>query len=100
MTYDQFFATLSQPTPPPGLSPVLTALWHEARGDWTAAHEIAQSREGTPDYDALHAYLHRVEGDAFNAGYWYRRARRPRFDGPLESEWEALVQEFLAKESR
>lgn len=100
MTYDQFFATLSQPTPPPGLSPVLTALWHEAHGDWTAAHEIAQSREGTPDYDALHAYLHRVEGDAFNAGYWYRRARRPRFDGPLESEWEALVQEFLAKESR
>lgn len=95
MTYESFAQTLTQATPPASLSPVLTALWHEARGDWTAAHEIAQSREGTPDYDALHAYLHRVEGDTWNAGYWYRRARRPMFEGPLKAEWEALVREFL-----
>ncbi len=96
MTYETFTASLAQPAPPTGLSPVLQALWHEAHGDWTAAHEIAQSAEGTPAFDALHAYLHRVEGDAFNAGYWYRRARRPVFDGPLKTEWEALVREFLA----
>lgn len=97
MTYDQFSASLTQAAPPAGLSPVLTALWHEARNDWDAAHHIAQRREGTPDFDSLHAYLHRVEGDTFNAGYWYRRARRPVFDGPLKAEWEALVREFLGK---
>lgn len=97
MNYEEFTSSLSQSTPPGGVSPVLVALWHEARGDWTAAHEIAQSREGAPDFDALHAYLHRVEGDAFNAGYWYRRARRPVFEGPLKAEWEALAREFLGK---
>ena len=97
MTYDQFSASLAQSATPSGLSPVLTGLWHEARGDWQTAHEIAQSREGTPDYDALHAYLHRVEGDAYNAGYWDRRARRPVFAGSLKAEWESLVREFLGR---
>jgi hypothetical protein len=95
MTFDAFQQTLAQSAPPAGLSPVLTALWHAGRGDWDAAHTIAQSREGTPAYDAVHAYLHRVEGDEWNAGYWYRRARRPVATGPHEAEWEALTREFL-----
>lgn len=95
MTFDQFQTTLQDSQPPAGASPLLTALWHAARGNWDAAHDIAQSREGTPAYDALHAYLHRVEGDAWNAGYWYRRARRPVFSGTLPAEWEALAREFL-----
>ncbi len=97
MTYQTFLETLPHPTPPPGLNPILLALWHAERGDWDAAHDIAQTREGTPDYDALHAYLHRVEGDQGNAGYWYRRARRPVFEGSLKGEWEALVREFLGE---
>lgn len=42
--------------------------------DWKAAHEIAQRHEGEPLYDALHALLHRIEGDVSNAAYWDRRA--------------------------
>jgi hypothetical protein len=49
----------------------LTLLWH---GDWDSAHEIAQSREGVPDYDLLHAIVHRREGDFGNSGYWFRKA--------------------------
>jgi hypothetical protein len=42
-------------------------------GDWDGAHEIAQSHEGDPAADWLHAVLHKIEGDDGNARYWYRR---------------------------
>ncbi len=95
MTLDQFTATLTQPQPPSGLPPILQGLWYDARGDWEQAHTVAQSREGTPAYDRLHAYLHRKEGDRFNAGYWYRRAGATFFAGALEEEWKALAQQEL-----
>ena len=47
------------------------------------------------DGSAVHAYLHRVEGDMANAGGWYRRAGRAMPGGPLGDEWAALAQEFL-----
>jgi hypothetical protein len=53
----------------------LHALWLEAKGDWDGAHAAAQ-RGGDRAGDWVHAYLHRVEGDAGNAGYWYARAGR------------------------
>ena len=95
MTVDEFTATLADPAPPAGVSPVLAALWHDAKGDWAAAHELAQGGEGTAAFDRLHAYLHRKEGDAGNARYWYRRADAPVFAGPLEAEWRELVAAHL-----
>ncbi|MDE0523326.1 MAG: hypothetical protein OXH79_15345 [Boseongicola sp.] len=41
---------------------------------WDRAHQIAQAHEGEAIFDAIHALLHRIEGDRFNAGYWDRRA--------------------------
>ena len=54
-----------------------------------------------PDVDAawVHAYLHRVEGDLWNAGYWYRQAGRPECRSSLEDEWRAIAQTLLAAES-
>jgi len=95
MTYDQFNDSLSQEAPPKQLSVLLQALWYDAKGDWESAHNIAQSSEGTPAYDHLHAYLHRVEGDTWNAGYWYRRAGVEVFNGTLKEEWKALVLALL-----
>jgi hypothetical protein len=46
--------------------------------------------------DWVHAYLHRVEGDLSNAGYWYRRAGKPAASVSLSEEWNALVQNLLA----
>ena len=68
-----FRASLTLAAPPPALSPALKALWLDARGDWDGAHDAAQADEGGPG-DWVHAYLHRKEGDAGNAAYWYRRA--------------------------
>ena len=96
MTLTQFKESLSQPQPPAAMHPVLQGLWYDANSNWEQAHNIAQSREGDPRYDRLHAYLHRKEGDRFNANYWYRRAGTAFFDGSLEDEWQALVEQNLA----
>jgi hypothetical protein len=45
-------------------------------GDWTGAHEIVQQDEDDPFACWVHAVLHKIEGDAANARYWYRRAGR------------------------
>jgi hypothetical protein len=96
MTFDEFSATLTASAPPAELPEVLVALWHDARGDWDRAHTVAQD---VPDPDGawVHAYLHRKEGDAANAGYWYRRAGRPAATGSLPDEWRAIVTAFLAR---
>jgi len=76
------------------LPPLLHALWHDAHGNWASAHALAQDVE-TADGARVHAYLHRKEGDAFNANYWYRRAGRPAFTGSLDEEWTAIATELL-----
>jgi len=94
MTLDEFRKTLAAATPPGDVPAVLVALWHDGRGDWNRAHEVAQD---VPDPDGawVHAYLHRKEGDAGNAAYWYRRARKPVATDPLDKEWDAIVSAFL-----
>lgn len=94
MTLEEFRNSISAGTLPRGLSKELQALWHEANGDWHRAHRIVQSQQGS-SAAAVHAYLHRKEGNDDNADYWYERAgcRRPR--GSLESEWAALVESLL-----
>lgn len=96
MTRDEFSATLADAAPPAGVSAVLVALWHDARGDWEAAHTVAQD---VPDPDGawVHAYLHRKEGDLGNAGYWYRRAGQPAATGSLDAEWDAIVTHLLGQ---
>jgi hypothetical protein len=76
------------------LPPLLHALWHDAQGDWASAHALAQDVD-TADGARVHAYLHRKEGDTFNANYWYRRAGQPAFIGSLEDEWTAIVTALL-----
>jgi hypothetical protein len=83
-------ATLSHAAPADGLSPPLAALWWAAKGDWDAAHKIVQD-ESTRDAAWVHAYLHRVEGDLGNAGYWYRQAGQPVPKDSLDAEWERIV---------
>jgi hypothetical protein len=96
VTLIEFKATTTQPTPPAELSPAVLALWHDARGDWKAAHEIAQEIDG-PAGAWIHAYLHRKEGDLGNASYWYRRAQKPDARDGLEAEWERIAAALLAQ---
>ena len=83
-------ASLSGAAPAPNVAPPLAALWWAAKGDWDAAHKIVQD-ESDANSAWVHAYLHRVEGDLSNAGYWYRQAGQPLAKDALEVEWERLV---------
>ena len=79
-------ASLSDAAPASTLSPSLAALWWAAKGDWDQAHKIVQD-ESDKDSAWVHAYLHRVEGDLGNAGYWYRQAGQTVAKDSLEAEW-------------
>ena len=80
---DPFFASLDRKQPPPFATPMLRAVWHGLRGDWEAAHELAQAQDDA-EGAWVHAWLHRIEGDLGNADYWYRCAQRFR-RAPLQS---------------
>jgi hypothetical protein len=94
MNGNDFRASLTQEDPPPGLSVPITALWWDAKGNWARAHDLVDSLE-TPEGMAVHAYLHRKEGAASNADYWYRRAGRSFHSPALDDEWTALVDGLL-----
>ena len=100
MTFEQFHISLKDQAPPAGVSPALSALWWDGKGDWTRAHDIAQSvgEQGSArDAAWVHAYLHRKEGDAENSRYWYRQAGQPVPQTTLDEEWERIVLAFLSK---
>lgn len=90
----QFKESTGTGRPPAQATVYLQALWHDARGDWEEAHRLIQD---LPDARAawIHAYLHRKEGDQWNADYWYRRAGRRRPALSLPEEWEQLAAAFL-----
>lgn len=76
------------------LSTILKSLWYDAKGDWDQAHALIDQ---LADRDSAwaHAYLHRKEGDIWNADYWYARAKKTRPSYSLEEEWSNLVAYFL-----
>ena len=92
MTVDELKTTANTAT----LPPLLRALWHDAHGEWDAAHHLAQDIDAA-DGAWVHAYLHRKEGDLGNAGYWYRRAGKPPATGSLEAEWRQIAAALLGE---
>lgn len=90
MTYDSFYESLQNSKPASKMSVHLTALWLDANGDWIGAHELIQDLSDK-NSAWIHAYLHRKEGDIFNADYWYRRAGKQRPNVGLTEEWENLA---------
>jgi hypothetical protein len=95
MTPEEFRASIAEEAPHAGLPAPLTALWWDAKGDWSRAHALVDELE-TVDGTAVHAYLHRKEGSASNAEYWYQRSGRRFYRPTLEAEWEALVEGLLS----
>ena len=96
MTLDDFRQSLTTTKPPEKLTHALAGLWWDAKGDWNKAHECAQARDDDAGM-SVHAYLHRKEGDQDNAGYWYRRIRKPPATVSLDEEWAELARELLTK---
>ncbi|MBS1522101.1 MAG: hypothetical protein JST50_13950 [Bacteroidetes bacterium] len=93
-TLAEFKESLNFEQPARELSAPLKSLWYDGKGDWHQAH--AQVDHLNDQASAwVHAYLHRKEGDIWNADYWYNKARQSRPNLSLEEEWEQLVLHFL-----
>jgi hypothetical protein len=99
MSFDELRNSIERDAAPPAAaSQAVQALWHDAKGDWEAAHGCAQD-DHSRDGSWVHAYLHRKEGDLGNAGYWYARAGRaaPAAGVTLAAEWTAIARELLGR---
>ncbi|MEO8820343.1 MAG: hypothetical protein ABI374_05860 [Ginsengibacter sp.] len=94
MDSKEFQESLQQNEPPQNLSVYLKALWFDAKDDWEKAHVLIQD-VGDKNAAWIHAYLHRKEGDIFNADYWYNRAGKKRPDISLEKEWGEIAERLL-----
>lgn len=95
MDASDFHRSLTGQEPPAGLSHSLVALWWDGQDDWVRAHQAVMVDESSPDAAWVHAYLHRKEGDAGNASYWYARAGRPASQQALRDEWGTIVLALL-----
>ena len=89
-----YIASLDGAAPAPELNAPLRGLWWAAKGDWDQAHKIVQD-DDSREAAWVHAYLHRVEGDLGNAGYWYRQAGKAAAKDSLQAEWERIAATLL-----
>ena len=77
--------------PPRSLWREAQSLWFIKKGDWDAAHDIAQDIE-TPVGSWLHALLHLIEGDLGNARYWFTEAGRPvKKPSQIDELWDEIA---------
>ena len=98
MSFDEFVLSLDNNYPPDSIRDLAVAVWHDYKGDWKRARNIAQS-VATADGAWVHAYLHRKYGDIWNSDYWYSRAGRQRPDLSLEDERENIINTILMSEN-
>jgi hypothetical protein len=95
MDYFEFIDSLTLKSIPEKLpTEALKSLWLAGTGDWEGAHTIAQDMTCNMG-SWIHAYLHRQEGDRWNAGYWYDRAGKSFPDCSLDVEYKVLVEAAL-----
>ena len=94
-SYLEFEKSLSLTEVPENWPDALKSMWFDAKGDWESSHNIAQDMHCKLG-SWLHAYLHRKEGDRFNAGYWYRLAEKPFPKSTIEEELKEIVIYLIA----
>ncbi|RZL45781.1 MAG: hypothetical protein EOO93_26620 [Pedobacter sp.] len=93
-TLKLFIQSIEANEAPNDMSVQLKALWYDGKGDWHKAHGFVDQLNDSSSA-LIHAYLHRKEGDIWNADYWYSRAKSKRPNVSFETEWATLVERFL-----
>ena len=95
MNYQEFLHTTTSPNPPEGVDRLVKALWHIKKDHWHEAHDMVQEDAGL-DAAWIHALLHKIEGDHWNAEYWYRQAGIKNPALSRDEEWEAIARKLLS----
>ncbi|MCF6242398.1 MAG: hypothetical protein L3J74_13750 [Bacteroidales bacterium] len=93
MTFIDFISSVKNDCHELSFSKELKALCLDKNNRWDEAHELIQWLSGS-NFALIHAYLHRKEGDLWNANYWYARAGTKMPDVSLDEEWERLARMF------
>ncbi len=96
MDFKNFLDSVANDSAPPAsLSDAAKALWWTKKGDWEAAHDVAQEIPGRLG-SRIHGLLHAIEGDMGNAAYWYHRAGEEPIDASqIDTEWETIAKSIL-----
>ncbi|PKL86192.1 MAG: hypothetical protein CVV22_04245 [Ignavibacteriae bacterium HGW-Ignavibacteriae-1] len=81
--------------PSSDFSKELESLWYDYKGNWDMAHNIVQNLS-SQNAAWVHAYLHRKEGDIWNAQYWYSRAGKQFLEMDFEAEFESIAMQLIA----
>lgn len=89
-----FENTLNNSGPEDDWPSALKSLWFAAKNDWEASHTIAQELH-TFEGSWIHAHLHRVESDKYNAQYWYSQAGKPYCNASFKDEIKQIFQGLL-----
>ena len=90
MEYNDFIKLTEKQKPSEKLSGIHLAIFYILKDNWDMAHETVQ-KLNTEIACLFHAYLHRVEGDLDNAGYWYSRASMKPTTASLETELSDII---------
>ncbi len=75
----------------------LRALVLMKEGKWHESHDIVDAMD-TPMAARIHGLLHRIEGDQWNADYWYRRAGVSRPAVSTDQERDVLINQLSLKD--
>lgn len=70
LSFDQ---QLKNSSPQPEWSDELRAVFYLKKGDLESAHQLVQELNSKAAFH-LHGIIHQLEGDHWNAKYWYGRA--------------------------
>ena len=93
MNYSEFIQSTTLSKLPKGLDALTEALWHIRKGHWDEAHNIVQDDPGQ-NAAWIHALLHKIEGDRWNAEYWYRQAGIKNPGLTEDEEWHMIVKKL------
>lgn len=91
---EQFLRVLDESQPDQDMTEHQKVLWLIHHDQWNEAHEIVQ--ENNDEISCLlHGYLHDMEGDHWNASYWYRRAGHKEMPERMPDKWQYLIDAVL-----
>lgn len=91
MSLIEFQAAIDQNLVPAEFTDLEKTLWFAKKNNWEEAHRICVAYENEPKFDRIHAFLHRQEGDKFNAKWWYNKLKINIPTVSLEEELEEII---------
>ena len=73
---------------------ILQSLYLIKQNEWEKSHNIAQDIY-TNFGSIVHGLLHRIEGDDWNAKYWFSQGSYSGFHSTIDQEWDNIADKYF-----